>query len=115
MPPLASLRPSKANAFETAKVDFYLQGHDIVFTEIILEGPSLRMGGMGVYDRKKDWLRVVLKRDPPKNIWSGLPAFPEAIVAEIRGPLADAKVEAKPFRDVAEELNKLFRKRKKKR
>ena len=109
-----SLQPSQANAFETVKVDFYLQGHNIIFTEIILDGPALRMGGQGVYDRKKDWLSVVVKRDPPKNIFSSLPAFSEAVVAEINGPLADVQVVAKPFRDVSEELKKLFRKRQKK-
>ncbi|MBA7523926.1 hypothetical protein ES705_16063 [subsurface metagenome] len=108
-----SLQPAKANAFDTVEVDFYLQGQNIVFTEIILSGPALRMGGMGVYDRKKDWLAVVVKRDPPDNIWSKLPSFPQAVVAEINGPLAELQVEAKPFRDVSEELKKLFRKRKK--
>ena len=107
-----SLQANETNAFETAAIDFYLQGQDIIFTEIILDGPALRMGGMGVYDRKKDWLTVVVTRDPPKNILSGLPAFPEAMVAEINGPLGDAQVEAKPFREVSEELKKLFRKRK---
>ncbi|MCK4851226.1 MAG: hypothetical protein KAT11_07740, partial [Phycisphaerae bacterium] len=107
-------QPAKANAFDTVQVDFYLQGENIIFTEIILSGATLRMGGMGAYDRKKDWLAVVVKRDPPDNIWSMLPAFPEAVVAEINGPLAELQVEAKPFRDVSEELKKLFRKRKKK-
>ncbi len=108
-----SLQPAKANAFETVEVDFYLQGQNVVFTKIILDGPALRMGGMGVYDRKKDWLAVVVKRDPPDNIWSKLPSFPQAVVAEINGPLAELQVQAKPFRDVSEELKKLFRKRKK--
>ncbi|MCH7910279.1 MAG: hypothetical protein IIB38_11755, partial [Candidatus Hydrogenedentes bacterium] len=68
--------------------------------------------GMGVYDRKKDLLAVVVKQDPPDNIWSNLPSLPAAIVAEINGPLADAKVVSKPFRDVSEELKRLFRKKK---
>ncbi|GAG53491.1 unnamed protein product, partial [marine sediment metagenome] len=91
-----SLQSTEANAFETVDVRFYLQGDKIIFTEIILEGPALKMGGMGVYDRKKDWLAVVVKRDPPDNIWSKLPSLPKAMVAEINGPLADAKVVSKP-------------------
>ena len=60
-----SLQPVKTNAFDTVYVDFYLEGEKVIFTEIILSGPALRMGGRGVYDRKKDWLAVVVKRDPP--------------------------------------------------
>ena len=107
-----NLQPVNANAFDKVEVEFYLQGQQIIFTQIMLSGPALRMGGMGIYQRDKDWLAVILKRDPPDDIWIQLPALPEAMVAEINGPLADPKVEAKPFRDVSEELKSLFRKRK---
>ena len=44
------------------------------------------------------------------SIWRWLEPAP--LVAEVNGPLADPQVEAKPFRDISEELKKLFRKRK---
>ena len=106
-----SLQSVDPNAFNTATVDFYLRDNSIIFTEIILDGPSLRMTGTGLYDKSKDSIHVVMVREPGKGILSSLPTLPEAVVAEITGSLADPKVEAKPFRSISEELKKLFRKR----
>ena len=107
-----SLQPSDPNAFNTATVDFYLRDNSIVFTEIILDGPSLRMIGTGIYDRPGDSINIVMVREPPEGILSNLPPLPEAVVAEITGSLADPQVQDRPFRAVSEELKKLFQKRK---
>lgn len=107
-----SLQSVDPNAFNTATVDFYLRDNNIIFTEIIMEGPSLRMVGTGLYDKPKDSLNVVMVREPPQGVLSNLPPLPESVIAEISGSLADPKVRARPFRSISEELKKLFRKRK---
>ena len=107
-----SLQPIHTNAFDTASFDFYLEGQKIIFTEIALSGPALRMVGTGVYDRSDDSIHAVLVRDPPKDIWRILPALSEIVVAEISGTMGEPKVQDKPFRDISEELKKLFQPRK---
>ena len=107
-----SLHPVHSNAFDTASFDFYLDGQEVVFTEIALTGPALRMVGTGVFDRSEKSIHAVIVRDPPKNMWDILPTLSEAVVAEISGSLDEPQVQSKPFRDISEELKKLFRPRK---
>ena len=106
-----SLQSVDPNAFNTATVDFYLRGQNIVFTEIVLDGPALRMIGTGLYDKPNDSLHVVMVREPSEGLLSNLLPLPEAVVAEITGSLAQPNVQAKPFRSISEELKKLFHKR----
>ena len=107
-----SLQPIHTNAFDTASFDFYLEGQKIIFTEIALTGPALRMVGTGVYDRSDDTIHAVLVNDPPKDFWRILPTLPQMVVAEIGGTMAEPKVQDKPFRDISEELKSLFQARK---
>jgi hypothetical protein len=106
-------------ALDEARGEFFLLADRLQFQEIVLRGDTLALTGSGTMtlaDRAVDWHLVNVS----PNTWARVPvlaefmegASRELVELHITGPIAEPRVQARSFRALRDEFNRLFQKRK---
>lgn len=108
-----NLNPDE-NAFDDARVQFYVLGSTIRLSRVELYGTSLALAGAGTYDTHTDALDLMLAAGTPgpmrvpllTELMEG--AARELMEVHVTGTLSEPRIESQPLRGVKQFLDNLF-------